>query len=81
MASRERSIAPNNDASASTLCGGTRPFELEGGGLKEGSLLIAISLSDTSCVELGADIGDLGTIFCGKPPKLSTEDDSYVTAM
>jgi len=79
MASRERSIAPSKDASASTLCGGTRSFELDGGELKEGLLLIALSLSDDSCVELGADIGDLTTIFCGKLPLLSTEHDSYVT--
>ena len=59
--------------------GGTRAFELDGGGVNEGSLVITVSLSDDSCVELGADIGDLDPLFCGKLPMLSTEHDSYMT--
>gem|GEM_PF-2201822 len=40
-------------------------FEFDGGGVKDGSLVIGVSLSDFSCVELGADIGDLVAFFCG----------------
>ena len=58
-------MAPRSDASASTLCGGTRVFEFDGGGVKAGSLLIVVSFADISCVELGADIGDLTPFFCG----------------